>query len=292
MASPLRFLHRLPCGTSSPSHRAVYRIIWRESDRRTEIVAATYSAMAIGRRTIFGAASTSTSSSSSAAEAARYRHVQSLTMTEGGDDGRRIAIRRRAHAAASRIVPPSPRRCYHISARANRDVADDADGGVFDRRSNSRGGDDDYDDDDDDDGGGDVVDVGTTSSSSRNVDREIAEATMHHRASFADVPGATNTKSDKMVVVYTCKVCDTRSARQITKHAYDNGVVLIRCPGCDNLHLIADRLGWFEEKGVDGRGWDVERLVEEAGENVRAVSSGDGILELSMEDIVGPTKKG
>ncbi|KAL3826368.1 hypothetical protein ACHAXA_008576 [Cyclostephanos tholiformis] len=92
-----------------------------------------------------------------------------------------------------------------------------------------------------------------------------------------------------MVIVYTCGICDTRTARQITERAYRHGVVLVRCPECQNLHLIADRLGWFEERGEDGRGWDVEKLAEEAGGNVRVVS-GDGILELSPEDIVGSTK--
>lgn len=104
--------------------------------------------------------------------------------------------------------------------------------------------------------------------------------------SFTDVPGATNTKGKKLAIVYTCKVCGTRSAKQITEHAYRHGVVLVRCPGCQNLHLIADRLGWFEERGGDGMGWDVEKLLEEAGENVKAVT-GDDVLELTLEDIMG-----
>ncbi|KAL3794739.1 hypothetical protein ACHAW5_004980 [Stephanodiscus triporus] len=125
------------------------------------------------------------------------------------------------------------------------------------------------------DDGGAGVDVEPTSSDGDRMGE-----------SFTDVPGATNTKGKKLAIVYTCKVCGTRSAKQITEHAYRHGVVLVRCPGCQNLHLIADRLGWFEERGGDGMGWDVEKLLEEAGENVKAVT-GDDVLELSLEDIVG-----
>ena len=45
----------------------------------------------------------------------------------------------------------------------------------------------------------------------------------------------------KMVIVFTCTVCDERSMRTFTKKSYEEGVVLIRCPKCDNLHLIAVR---------------------------------------------------
>ena len=104
---------------------------------------------------------------------------------------------------------------------------------------------------------------------------------------FTDVPGV-NHGGKKLAVVYTCTVCDTRSAKRFSQKAYDQGVVLVRCPGCQNLHLIADRLGYFEDKG-DG-GWDIENFMKEHGDGVKAVNE-DNVLELTMLDIMGKSTK-
>ena len=86
-------------------------------------------------------------------------------------------------------------------------------------------------------------------------------------------------------MVYTCTVCNTRAVKSISKHAYHHGVVLVRCPGCQNLHLIADRMGWFEEES-----WDVEKLMQERGDRVKVFTSDDeSILELTEKDILGST---
>ncbi|KAG7379934.1 hypothetical protein PHYPSEUDO_007992 [Phytophthora pseudosyringae] len=96
----------------------------------------------------------------------------------------------------------------------------------------------------------------------------------------AGAPGVES-PGDKFVMVYTCSVCETRSAKTISKHAYYKGVVLVRCPGCENLHLIADRLGWFEDDATD-----VESLLKQKGEQVRFVTDED-VLELTENDILG-----
>jgi protein import protein ZIM17 len=114
-----------------------------------------------------------------------------------------------------------------------------------------------------------------------------AAAVMDDDGLGTDIPGAKTGKGKKLAIVFTCTVCETRSAKQFTEQAYRNGVVLVRCPGCENLHLIADRLGYFEDKGNGG--WDIEKAMAKMGENVTAVTN-DNVLELTLQDVVGKTK--
>ena len=111
---------------------------------------------------------------------------------------------------------------------------------------------------------------------------------------FVDVPGV-QTAGDKMIIMFTCTVCDTRSARKISKQAYTEGIVMVRCGGCNNRHLIADRLGVFEDSIEDqsgeglqpGTGWDIQKyLTKELGENSKYITD-ENVYELTMKDIVG-----
>ena len=114
--------------------------------------------------------------------------------------------------------------------------------------------------------------------SARVFCRDICRRQLTSTSDLSDVPGV-KTEGDKYVMVYTCKVCETRAAKKISKQAYHNGCVIIKCPQCENLHLIVDHLGVIEEKG-----WNIKEHLSD--DNFKAVSH-DSILELTKRDILG-----
>lgn len=86
--------------------------------------------------------------------------------------------------------------------------------------------------------------------------------------------------SGNYVIIYTCKVCETRQSRSFTKNAYHKGVVIVRCEGCENLHLIADNLKWFEEDAVN-----VEDLVKRENKEVVKVEAKGELKEYFFNKI-------
>ncbi|XP_057979122.1 uncharacterized protein LOC131165395 [Malania oleifera] len=88
----------------------------------------------------------------------------------------------------------------------------------------------------------------------------------------------TSSRHD-LAMIFTCKVCETRSIKTVCRESYEKGVVVARCGGCNNLHLIADRLGWFGEPG------SVEDYLAARGEEVKRGSL--DTLNLTLEDLAG-----
>ncbi|XP_021727381.1 DNL-type zinc finger protein-like [Chenopodium quinoa] len=82
-----------------------------------------------------------------------------------------------------------------------------------------------------------------------------------------------------LAMVFTCKVCETRQMKSCCRESYEKGVVVVRCDGCDNLHLIADRLGWFGEPG------SIEDLLAAREELVKKGPINS--LNLTLEDLAG-----
>lgn len=95
---------------------------------------------------------------------------------------------------------------------------------------------------------------------------------------FNDIEGTKHYK-DALIILFTCKVCKTRSARKISKEAYNKGVVIIRCPTCNNLHLIADNMEYFSDKPLN-----IEMISKEAGKKVQRIDDSH-VYELTEEDL-------
>lgn len=88
------------------------------------------------------------------------------------------------------------------------------------------------------------------------------------------IKGISMDEKGNFMIIYTCKVCETRQSRSFTKNAYKNGIVILKCEGCQNLHLIADNLGWFQDGKVN-----IEDIVREGGGQLLKVEAKGEVQE-------------
>lgn len=100
----------------------------------------------------------------------------------------------------------------------------------------------------------------------------IMNALRHPEQQKGSVMGGSGigTKHGDMLAAFTCGRCDHRTVKRFSKHAYTKGIVIVECPSCHVKHLLADHLGWLEDKS-----WTIEDLLKERKENFVRLESGD-----------------
>jgi mitochondrial protein import protein ZIM17 len=93
------------------------------------------------------------------------------------------------------------------------------------------------------------------------------------------LPGIKHHQSGLYAMFFTCNKCSNRSGKTFSKDSYEKGVVLIRCDGCSNLHLVADNLGWFRDEPVN-----IETILKSKNEQVHRLDNASQVLEFIKED--------
>ena len=94
----------------------------------------------------------------------------------------------------------------------------------------------------------------------------------------------------RMQLTFTCAECDTRATKFFGKKSYQKGIVIVRCDGCQHLHLVADNLGWF------GTERNIEEILAKKGQNVHRGTTGeqfelDGTIASFTSDSITFTPK-
>lgn len=113
-----------------------------------------------------------------------------------------------------------------------------------------------------------------------------SSATKFNEAAKIPLTSEPSKTDGKFQLMFTCKKCNTRNTKYITKQAYYKGVVIVICDGCENKHLIADNLNWFTD--MNGKK-NIEDIMAEKGETVRKITSED--LEFIAMEMVKQVDK-
>ncbi len=95
------------------------------------------------------------------------------------------------------------------------------------------------------------------------------------------IKGIKDMNKGNYFIRFTCKICENKMERLFSKHAYEKGIVLIKCDKCNNIHLIADNIGWFND-GLGKR--NIEDILKEKKEKY-VKKDIKGIIELIKKDL-------
>ncbi|UJR24792.1 hypothetical protein I4U23_006167 [Adineta vaga] len=79
--------------------------------------------------------------------------------------------------------------------------------------------------------------------------------------------------SKRMGIQFRCKVCDHTLQKTFTRQSYEQGIVIIRCDSCTNLHLIADNLGWFKDLTENGKFKNIAQMLQAKGETIHRITA-------------------
>lgn len=100
----------------------------------------------------------------------------------------------------------------------------------------------------------------------------------HHHDGGSQTTSFLGKIEARIMIAMNCDACDTKLVKSMSKKSYVEGVVLIRCDGCRSVHLIADNLGWFDDKNVN-----IEDIMKLKGEEVLRGNADEGFDSLTPE---------
>lgn len=90
------------------------------------------------------------------------------------------------------------------------------------------------------------IELSTSSGGDYNEEEESLELRAD-QPFFQDVQIDLNLPRRRMLVEFTCNVCNTRTQRLINPEAYKRGTVFVQCAGCEAYHQLVDNLNLIQE---------------------------------------------
>ena len=131
--------------------------------------------------------------------------------------------------------------------------------------------------------------VSSCKSGVRWFSRSLVLGTSEDNTSFQQADSSASSPIGEiephMSASFVCEVCNVRGAWTFKRKTYEKGVVLVRCKSCENLHLVADNLGWFRDSKTN-----LETLALEKGQTIHRAHNINFRLDTdSWDTSIAPT---